>query len=374
MIPEEKSHEETPRTDIKATIGEAGTTVKEGALSSLKGVNEMETLIVTLVRKTVSYTLKATGSVADETVNVTRSVLQGTFKAAGSLGNTAVKAVMDVLVSAVECVKDIASTALADVAPSLRQVFSTPPELQKAETAGIDLEFSQPVAGATQKGPPEEKPALTPENSIQDDKVICLECGKEMRQLKTNHLISHGLSLKEYKKKYGFAIGTPLAAKSLIEALSKAPKKRGLPEKLTQLNEPRRKEKTQAPIQAPTKVVPAGKQKPMLTPENSIQNDKVICLECGAEMRQLTVKHLVIHGMDQKEYRQKYGFSMKTPLAAKSLVEARSQAAKEQGLSEKRKHHLETGRQAKAEATTQAATEIVTASKPKRTRIRKKKA
>jgi predicted transcriptional regulator len=374
MIPEEKSHEETPRTDIKATIGEAGTTVKEGALSSPKGVNEMETLIVTLVRKTVSYTLKATGSVADETVNVTRSVLQGTFKAAGSLGNTAVKAVMDVLVSAVECVKDIASTALADVAPSLRQVFSTPPELQKAETAGIDLEFSQPVAGATQKGPPEEKPALTPENSIQDDKVICLECGKEMRQLKTNHLISHGLSLKEYKKKYGFAIGTPLAAKSFIEALSKAPKKRGLPEKLTQLNEPRRKEKTQAPIQAPTKVVPAGKQKPMLTPENSIQNDKVICLECGAEMIQLTVKHLVIHGMDQKEYRQKYGFSMKTPLAAKSLVAARSQAAKEQKLSEKRKHHLETGRQAKAEATTQAATEIVTASKPKRTRIRKKKA
>ena len=270
MNPEEKRYEETPRTDIKATIGEAGTTVKESALSSLKGVNEIETLIVTLVRNTVSGTLKATGSMADETVNVTRSVLQGTFKAAGSLGNTAVKAVMNVLVSAVECVKEIASTALADVAPSLRQVLSTPPELQKAETAGIDIHSTQPASGATQEGPPEEKPALTPENSIQDDKVICLEC--------------------------------------------------------------------------------------------------------GAEMIQLTVKHLVSHGMNQKEYRQKYGFSMKTPLAAKSLIEARSQAAKEQGLSEKRKHYLETRRQAKAEATTQAATEIVTASKPKRTRIRKKKA
>jgi hypothetical protein len=78
--------------------------------------------------------------------------------------------------------------------------------------------------------------------------------------------------------------------------------------------------------------------------------------------------------MNQKEYRQKYGFSMKTPLAAKSLIEARSQAAKEQGLPEKRKQYLEARKQAKAEATTQAATEIVTASKPKRTRIRKKKA
>jgi len=243
MIPEEKSHEETPRTDIKATIGKAGATVKDGLLSGLKGIGEIETQIVTLVSNTVSDTLKATGSVADETVNVTRSVLQGTFKAAGSLGNTAVKAVMDVLVSAVECVKDIASTALADVAPSLRQVFSTPPELQKTETAGIDIEFSQPAAGATLEGQPEEKPAVTPENSIQEDKVICLECGKEMRQLTTKHLVSHGLSQKEYKKKYGFTMSTPLAAKSLTKALSKAAKNRGLPENLVKAMEAKRQAK-----------------------------------------------------------------------------------------------------------------------------------
>ncbi|MGA3114218.1 MAG: MucR family transcriptional regulator [Syntrophobacteraceae bacterium] len=36
-----------------------------------------------------------------------------------------------------------------------------------------------------------------------------------------------------------------------------------------------------------------------LTPEDSIQNDKVICLECGAEMRQVTSKHMVSHGMNQ---------------------------------------------------------------------------
>ena len=86
MIPEEKSHEETPRTDIKATIGKAGATVKDGLLSGLKGIGEIETQIVTLVRNTVSDTLKATGSVADETVNLTRSLLQGTFKAAAEVG------------------------------------------------------------------------------------------------------------------------------------------------------------------------------------------------------------------------------------------------------------------------------------------------
>jgi len=253
----------------------------------------------------------------------------------------------------------------ADITSSLRQVFSTLHELQRAEAGEIEL---APTA--------EEKVAaakLTPQDSIQNDKVICLECGKEMRQLRTNHLISHGLSLKEYKKKYGFAMGTPLAAKSLIKALSKAAKKKGVPEKLAQLNEPRSKEKTQASTQAATGIVTAGKQEPLLTPQNSIQDDKVICLECGAEMKQLTSKLLVSHGMNQKEYRKKYGFSMSTPLAVKSLTKARSQAAKKQGLAEKRKQYLEARRQEKAEATTQAATEIVTASKPKRTRIRKKK-
>jgi predicted transcriptional regulator len=112
----------------------------------------------------------------------------------------------------------------------------------------------------------------------------------------------------------------------------------------------------------------------MLSPANSIQNDKVICLECGAEMRQLTSKHLVSHGMSQKEYRKKYGFTMATPLAAKSLTKARSKAAKKRGLPEKLKQAIEARRLAKAKTSKPAITEKVTAGKPKRTRIRKKKA
>jgi predicted transcriptional regulator len=112
----------------------------------------------------------------------------------------------------------------------------------------------------------------------------------------------------------------------------------------------------------------------VLSPADSIQNDRVICLECGAEMRQLTSKHLVSHGMSQREYRKKYGFSMRTPLAAKSATKARSKAAKKRGLPEKLKQYIEARRQAKAEASKPAVTEKVSASKPKRTRITKKKA
>ena len=125
----------------------------------------------------------------------------------------------------------------ADITASLRQVFSTLHELEKAETAGIGIEFAQPLA--------EEAAAtkLSPADSIQNDKVICLECGAEMRQLTSKHLVSHGMNVKEYRKKYGFSMKTPLAAKSLTKARSKAAKKRGLPEKLKQAIEARKQKK-----------------------------------------------------------------------------------------------------------------------------------
>jgi len=116
-------------------------------------------------------------------------------------------------------------------------------------------------------------------------------------------------------------------------------------------------------------------EKPVLRPADSIQNDKVICLECGAEMRQLTSKHLVSHGMNVKEYRKKYGFTMRTPLSAKSLTKARSKAAKKRGVPENLKKYMEARRQEKAKvAATRAETETITTNKPKRTRLRKKKA
>ena len=109
-----------------------------------------------------------------------------------------------------------------------------------------------------------------------------------------------------------------------------------------------------------------------LAPKDSIQENKVICIECGAEMKQLTQKHLSAHGMTPKEYKKKYGFTMRTPLAAKSLTKARIKAAKKRGLPEKLKTFIEARRQEKAAASGKAAPATETANKPKRTRIRKK--
>jgi predicted transcriptional regulator len=131
----------------------------------------------------------------------------------------------------------------ADITSSLRQVFSTLHELQRAESGESELPATQEPLPAKEVIPQ----ALTPEDSIQENKIICLECGAEMRQLTQKHLVVHGMSQKEYKRKYGFTMRTPLSAKSLTKARSKAAKKRGLPENLRKLIEAKRQQKAMGP-------------------------------------------------------------------------------------------------------------------------------
>lgn len=68
----------------------------------------------------------------------------------------------------------------AEITSSLRQVFGTLYELQKAQTAGIELAPTAEVAG---EAPTEQKPVLTPQDSIQDDKVICLKSAEKRRDI-----------------------------------------------------------------------------------------------------------------------------------------------------------------------------------------------
>lgn len=74
--------------------------------------------------------------------------------------------------------------------------------------------------------------------------------------------------------------------------------------------------------------------KPSLVPEKSIQKNQVVCLECGQSFKMLSPKHLKSHELTPKEYRKKYGFSMRQPLCAKSLSERRSRSGKKRGLPE----------------------------------------
>ena len=71
-----------------------------------------------------------------------------------------------------------------------------------------------------------------------------------------------------------------------------------------------------------------------IAPEKSIQKNKIVCLECGQEFKMLSPKHLKSHGLNGREYREKYGFSRRQPLCAKALSDRRKKAGKDRGLPE----------------------------------------
>ncbi|NLI31621.1 MAG: MucR family transcriptional regulator [Deltaproteobacteria bacterium] len=136
------------------------------------------------------------------------------------------------------------SMAFEEIVLSLRQIFNALQAMQRCETDGSFVDLGAAGEESTGEGKASEK--LDPKDSIQDDKIICLECGTEMRQLTTKHLTSHGLTPREYKKKWGFPLRQSLSAKSLSKARSKAAKKRGLPANLIKFQEERKLRKAEA--------------------------------------------------------------------------------------------------------------------------------
>lgn len=80
----------------------------------------------------------------------------------------------------------------------------------------------------------QEQPLVVGMDSIKRSKVICLECGKEFRQLSAKHLQSHGLSPREYKQKHSIPMRQSLSSKTLSAKRRKIAKEKKLGEKLAQ--------------------------------------------------------------------------------------------------------------------------------------------
>jgi predicted transcriptional regulator len=91
-------------------------------------------------------------------------------------------------------------------------------------------------------------------------------------------------------------------------------------------------------------VAEAPVTQPEMDAKRSIQQNKVICLECAREFKQLTSRHLKEHGLTAREYRLKHGFSARQSLTAKTLTAKRRKTAKELGLGER----LQAARKEKA--------------------------
>ena len=67
-------------------------------------------------------------------------------------------------------------------------------------------------------------------------------------------------------------------------------------------------------------------------PEASIQQHQVICKECGKAFALLSNRHLALHGLTPRTYKQKHGIRLTQALSARSLTAQRRKLAKQLGM------------------------------------------
>ena len=109
----------------------------------------------------------------------------------------------------------------------------------------------------------------------------------------------------------------------------------------------------------------------------SITKHAVTCLECGEAFKQLSLRHLGNHGLDNRSYRTKYGIPPTQPLSARATTERRRQIVQEirpwekkQQLLQARKHNGHATPEPDGEAVPEAVEEpgVAASKQPKRQR------
>jgi predicted transcriptional regulator len=126
--------------------------------------------------------------------------------------------------SIVEMTSDIVSSncagrgmSISDISEQLEAISNT---LSNLSTKGDTKDLLQEIK------PEKVKPMIT-----QHD-VGCLECGNRYKLISNRHLQRHGMTMNEYRNKYGILRGVPLSAKSLSAKRRKIAKDLKLGQKL----------------------------------------------------------------------------------------------------------------------------------------------
>ena len=69
-----------------------------------------------------------------------------------------------------------------------------------------------------------------------------------------------------------------------------------------------------------------------IEPQGSIQHNQVVCLECGKAFQLLSTRHLALHGLNHRSYKEKYHIPLTQSLSARTLSARRRKLAKELGI------------------------------------------
>ena len=77
--------------------------------------------------------------------------------------------------------------------------------------------------------------------------------------------------------------------------------------------------------------------KPAVSVRRSVQENEIVCLECGQKFKSLKRHLMTHHGLTPAEYRAKWNLPADYPMVAPAYAAKRSQLAKKMKLGHKRK-------------------------------------
>ena len=131
----------------------------------------------------------------------------------------------------------------------IKATYRSLKEIESLEISGVELEDSQ-ILTETAEHPTAEgyhveeiqsalAPNIEPSESIHEQEIICMECGKGFKQLTPTHLNKHNLTASEYREKYGFRNSQALAARASTEKRRSIAKELGTGQRLKMAREAR---------------------------------------------------------------------------------------------------------------------------------------
>jgi predicted transcriptional regulator len=88
--------------------------------------------------------------------------------------------------------------------------------------------LEEPISGKAEEAGVVQKPSIPLKDIVKAKYVICLECGKKLKTLKTHLRKAHGLTAKEYYQRFGLDPKKfPLVCKDYSASRSQMAKDRG---------------------------------------------------------------------------------------------------------------------------------------------------
>ena len=68
------------------------------------------------------------------------------------------------------------------------------------------------ASGGLAQEAPQQSPAVPVKKSVAPDHIVCLECGKKLKMLKRHLATDHGLTVQDYRSKWGLPADYPTTA------------------------------------------------------------------------------------------------------------------------------------------------------------------